>query len=154
MSAQVQPFMSTVTGTLDAKGRVCVPASLRQVLAAQNTPGVYVIPSFVEPCLECFGEDVLQSFSREIATSNPFFTKDFNARAAVVLGETRSLPLDENGRIRLPDDLIAHAGLKDQAVFVGLGTKFQIWEPEKYRAVRAERLKQALAVLNAQGTLP
>ena len=149
MSAQ--PFISTVTGTLDAKGRVCVPATFRQILTAQSTPGVYLMSSFVEPCLEGFGEELLQSFNAEIATANPFFTKDFNARAAAVLGETRSLPLDENGRIRLPDDMIAHAGLKDQAVFLGLGTKFQIWEPERYRDVRAARLKQALEAFNAGG---
>ncbi|MBN9578467.1 MAG: hypothetical protein J0H26_08870, partial [Alphaproteobacteria bacterium] len=37
MVGATQPFISTVAGTLDAKGRVCIPAPYRQVLAAQNT---------------------------------------------------------------------------------------------------------------------
>ncbi|HEY0281725.1 MAG TPA: hypothetical protein VGC27_03765, partial [Rhizomicrobium sp.] len=147
----VQPFISTVTGTLDTKGRVCVPASFRQILAAQNTQGVYFCPSFSEATLEGFGEEVLQAFHRQIAEVNPFFTKDFNAKAAVVLGETKLLPLDENGRVRLPEELIAHAGLKDGVVFVGMGTKFQIWEPARFAEVRAARLKEALAAFNAEG---
>jgi MraZ protein len=151
MSAQVQPFISTVPGTLDNKGRVCIPASFRQILAAQNTQGVYLCPSFSEAALECFGEEVLQAFNGQIAEINPFFTKNFNAKAAVVLGETKLLPLDENGRVRLPEELIAHAGLKDSVVFLGMGTKFQIWEPARFKEIRAERLKQALAVFNADG---
>ena len=151
MSAQVQPFISTVTGKLDNKGRVCIPAPYRQILAAQNTQGVYVCPSFSEATLECFGEDVLQAFNRQITEINPFFTKDFNAKAAVVLGETKLLVLDGNGRVSLPDELIAHAGLKDGIVFVGMGTKFQIWEPVRFEEVRAARLKQALAAFNAEG---
>ncbi|MBU6296746.1 MAG: division/cell wall cluster transcriptional repressor MraZ [Alphaproteobacteria bacterium] len=148
MSAQVQPFISTVTGTLDSKGRVCIPAPYRQILAAQNTPGVYLCPSFSEATLEGFGDDVLQTFHRQQAASDPFFTPAFNDKVFAVLSMTQNLPLDENGRVRLPDDLIAHAGLKDRVVFVGMGSKFQIWEPERFEAMRAERLKRALASLS------
>jgi len=151
MSLQVQPFISTVTGTLDSKGRVCIPAPYRQILAAQNTPGLYICPSFSEATLEGYGEEVLQAFHRQQAEADPFFTPDFNAKVFAVLSMTQLLPLDENGRVRLPDELIAHAGLKDRAVFVGMGTKFQIWEPERFEAMRAARLKQALAAFNAGG---
>ncbi len=151
MSAQVQPFISTVTGTLDTKGRVCIPASFRQILAAQNTPGVYVCPSFSEATLEGFGEEVLQAFHRQQAEADPFFTPAYNAKVFAVLSMTQLLPLDENGRVRLPDELIAHAGLKDRAVFVGMGTKFQIWEPARFEEMRMARLKQALAAFNSDG---
>jgi MraZ protein len=142
------PFISTVSGSLDSKGRVCIPASFRQILAAQNTQGVYVCPSFSEAALEGFGEEVLQAFHAQQASADPFFTPAFNSKSFAVLSMTQALPLDENGRVRLPDDLIAHAGLKDRAVFVGMGSKFQIWEPGRFETVRAERLKQALAAFN------
>ena len=153
MSLQVQPFISTVTGTLDSKGRVCIPASFRQILAAQNTPGLYICPSFSAATLEGFGEEVLQAFHRQQAEADPFFTPTFNAKVFAVLSMTQLLPLDENGRVRLPDELIAHGGLKDRVVFVGMGTKFQIWEPERFEAMRAARLKEALAAFNAGGSL-
>jgi transcriptional regulator MraZ len=148
MSAQVQPFISTVAGTLDSKGRVCIPAPYRQILAAQNTPGVYLCPSFSEATLEGFGDEVLQAFHRQQAEADPFFTPAFNDKVFAVLSMTQNLPLDENGRVRLPDDLIAHAGLKDRVVYVGMGTKFQIWEPVRFETMRAERLKRALASLS------
>ncbi len=74
MTDDVQPFISTVTGTLDAKGRVCIPASFRDALAATNTSGVYVMPSFAETALECFGSDVLSAFHHQQSALDPFFS--------------------------------------------------------------------------------
>jgi len=153
MSAQVQPFMSTVTGTLDSKGRVCIPASFRQILAAQNTQGVYVCPSFSEATIEGFGEEVLQAFHRVLAEADPFFSPSFNDKVFAILSMSQLLPLDENGRVRLPDALIAHAGIKDSAVFVGMGTKFQIWEPQRFETMRSARLERALVAFKADGGL-
>ena len=150
----VQPFISTINGTFDSKGRVCIPAPYRQILTAQNTPGLYICPSFSEAALEGFGAEVLQAFHAQQALSDPFFTPAFNDKVFAVLSMTQNLPLDENGRVRLPEDLIAHAGLKDRVVFVGMGSKFQIWEPDRFDAMRAERLARALAVFNANGGTP
>jgi MraZ protein len=148
MSA-AQPFISRISGKLDGKGRVCIPATYRQILAAQNTAGVYVCPSFHEPALECFGEDVLQKFHGAQAELDPFFAAQHDDRARAVLTMTELLPLDENGRVRLPDDMIAHAGLKDAIVFVGLGTKFQIWDGETFKPVLARTLENARALRDA-----
>jgi MraZ protein len=35
--------------------------------------------------------------------------------------------------VQLSDSLKAYASIRDQVTFVGLGTKFQIWEPEQFR---------------------
>lgn len=152
MTEHAQPFISTMTGTLDGKGRVCIPAPFRDILTAQNTAGVYICPSFSEPALEGFGDHVLQRFHASQAEKDPFFSPDFDDMAFAVLSMTQSLPRDENGRVRLPDELIAHAGLKDRVTFIGMGPKFQIWEPERFAVMRAERLKRALAVRDAQKT--
>ncbi len=145
----VAPFISTMTGTLDAKGRVCIPASFRDVLTAQNTTGVYICPSFAEAALEGFGEEVLQDFHQRQAALDPFFTPEYDDKVFAVLSMSQLLPRDENGRVRLTDEMIAHAGLKDRVTFVGMGRKFQIWDSERFAPVQAERLKRALAARNA-----
>ena len=149
MTAQVQPFISTVTGTLDGKGRVCIPAGYRDILTAQGTAGVYICPSFSDAALDGFGDHVLQRFHAMQAEKDPFFSPDMDDMAFAVLSMTQLLPRDENGRVRLPDDFIAHAGLKDRVTFIGMGQKFQIWEPERFAAMRDERLKRALAARQA-----
>jgi MraZ protein len=142
------PFISTMTGTLDAKGRVCIPASFREVLSAQGTSGVYVCPSFSDAALEGFGDEVLQEFHRRQADADPFFSQATDDRVFAVLSMSQLLPRDENGRVRLPGEMIAHAGLKDRVTFVGMGRKFQIWDSERFTGVQAERLKRALAQRN------
>ena len=143
------PFISTMTGTLDAKGRVCIPAAFREVLSAQGTAGVYICPSFAEGALEGFGDEVLQEFHQRQAAEDPFFSPAADDKAFAVLSMSQLLPRDENGRVRLTDEMIAHAGLKDRVTFVGMGRKFQIWDSERFAPVLAERLKRALAQRNA-----
>jgi MraZ protein len=145
------PFISTMTGTLDAKGRVCIPAAFREVLSAQGTAGVYICPSFAEGALEGFGDEVLQEFHQRQAAEDPFFSQVADDKAFAILSMSQLLPRDENGRVRLTDEMIAHAGLKDRVTFVGMGRKFQIWDSERFAPVLAERLKRALAARNAGG---
>jgi MraZ protein len=152
MAAQSQPFISTVEGTLDGKGRVCIPAPFRDILTAQNTAGVYMCPALADPAIEGFGDEVLQRFNAQHAEKDPFFAPDFDDLTFSILSNTQLLPRDENGRVRLPENLIAHAGLKDRVTFIGMGTKFQIWEPERFAQMRNERLKRALAYRDAQRT--
>jgi len=151
MLVSVQPFQTTMTGTLDGKGRVCIPADWRQILAAQNTPGVFLCPSFSSVSIEGFGAEVLAKFQQQLADQDPFFSPQFNDRAVVIMAMSHKLPFDENGRVRLPDELIAHARLKDRVAFVGMGPKFRIWEPGLYQETLAEILKRVQAGFNAAG---
>jgi MraZ protein len=142
----VQPFVSTVVNKLDAKGRVSVPAPFRQILAQQNLRGLYCIPSFVSPALEGFGETLLAQFQERLRRYDPLFSEDHDAEAQAVLGQTQFLNFDDEGRVRLPDEFIAHAGITERVSFVGLDTKFQLWDPVKFEPVQRERLARALAV--------
>jgi MraZ protein len=141
----VQPFVSTIVNKLDAKGRVSIPAPFRQILAQQNLRGFYCFPSFVSPALEAFGEDLLADFQKRLGSVDPLFSEDYDAQAQAVVGETQLLNFDDEGRARLPDDFLAHAGIKDRVLFVGMIQKFQIWDPERFEPVRLERIARARA---------
>ena len=152
MSGAVQPFISTVAGSLDAKGRICIPANYRQVLAAQATAGVYLCPSFFEPAIEGFGEALLQKVHQRLSTLDPFFSPEHDDQAFAVLSSTQLFMADEAGRLRLPDALAAHARLTDKVLFIGLGDKFQIWNPDVFAPIQAERLERARASRTGNAT--
>jgi len=148
----VQPFISTVPGSLDSKGRVCVPAAYRHILAAQSTEGVYVCPSFIDPALEAFGQSLLESVHARLATHDPFFSPSFDDQATALIARTQLLVADDQGRVRLPEAMIEHAGLKDRIVFVGKAQKFQIWDAERYAPIEAEALARVKEkMLRARG---
>jgi MraZ protein len=150
MTGLVQPFISTVPGSLDAKGRVCIPATYRHLLSAQNTAGVYVCPSFIDPALDAFGQMLLDSVNARLAAQDPFFSAGFDDEATALIARTQNLPIDENGRVRLPDSMIEHAGLTDKIVFVGKAQKFQIWDASAYAPIEAEALARVKAKMQRQ----
>ena len=141
----MQPFVSSVVNKLDAKGRVSVPASFRQILAQQNLNGVYCIPSFNAAALEAFGDTLLSQFQQRLGQYDPFFSAEYDAEAQAILGRTQFLNFDDEGRVRLPDEFVAHAGISERVAFIGLGVKFQIWDPVRFESVERERIAQALA---------
>ena len=145
MTGLVQPFISTVAGSLDSKGRVCIPATYRHLLSAQNTTGVYVCPSIIDPALDAFGQELLDRINQRLVNQDPFFSANFDDEATALLGRTQLLPIDENGRVRIPDAMIEHAGLKDKIVCVGKGQKFQVWEADRFAAIEAEALARVKA---------
>ena len=147
----VQPFVSTVVNKLDAKGRVSVPAPFRQILAGQNMRGLYCIRSFVAPALEAFGESLIADFQQRLGKLDPLFSENYDVEAQAVLGESQLLNFDDEGRVRIPDDLLAHAGITERVAFVGLGAKFQIWDPARFEPVQRERIARARALRLGEG---
>lgn len=139
------PFVSTVVNKLDAKGRVSVPAPFRQILSAQATPGLYCIRSFVTPSLDGFGQALIDSFAQRLDQLDPLFSETHDAQAQVVFGGSVLLNFDDEGRVRLPDAFIAHAGITDRVTFIGLGRKFEMWDPVRFEPIEAARVKLARA---------
>ena len=123
-------FLSRSTHKVDKKGRVSVPAAFRSALGDALGEGV----GLAEPIT---GQQAIEAtpMARIVARLAQLDTlkSDSPQRAALVmmtLGNTRQVTIDGDGRMILPEDLIAHAGIGDTAVFVGLGHTFQIWEPK------------------------
>jgi MraZ protein len=59
--------------------------------------------------------------------------------------ESVQAPLDKAGRICVPEEMARAAGIKDEAVLVGLLDRFEIWNPARY-----ENVKTADAVLASE----
>jgi MraZ protein len=76
---------------------------------------------------------------------DPLFSEDYDAQAQAVVGESQFLNFDDEGRVRLPDEFIAHAGITDRVTFVGMIQKFQMWDPARFEPVRLARIARARA---------
>lgn len=134
-------FLSTHTNKVDAKGRVSVPAGFRATLTDQSFQGVVLIPSNKFAALEGFGMSMMQEISSRLDRFD-LFSDTQDDLAAAIFASATPLSFDDTGRIGLPKELLAHAGITDTAVFVGLGNKFQIWEPKAFAARRENAMKQ------------
>lgn len=124
-------FLSTFTNKLDKKGRVSVPAQFRAALSNQEFSGIIAYPSFINPCIEACGFDRIAKLSANIESLEPF-SEERDAFATAILGGSVQLAFDGEGRVMLPEALLEDAHIKEQALFVGKGETFEIWEPKAF----------------------
>ena len=136
-------FANTFVNKVDRKGRVSVPASFRNELGRQSSLGIAVYPSVDKsPSLTGCGEDRLRSISDALGGDDPFDTESVSKRMRLFPAVQR-LPLDADGRVLLPRDLLDHAGITTHAAFAGMGRDFRIWEPETLEAARKSEEEQS-----------
>jgi MraZ protein len=137
-------FVSHCTLRLDAKGRVSIPASFRAVLMRDGFDGLYCYPSFDRPALDAGGNALLQEIEALIARYSPY-SEEREQFSAALYSTSEILKVDGEGRVVLPESLKAHAQIADAVTFAGLGHKFQIWEPDRFRAELAEATEKVRA---------
>jgi transcriptional regulator MraZ len=121
---------------LDDKRRVQIPAKWRP-----SRPGVeftlILWPKSKEgPCLRVLPPKEMAELMRDIdAMPNSDPSKVVLKR--FIGSESVQVALDKGGRIVLPEEMAKAAGIKDEALLVGLLDRFEIWNPERYDKVRA-----------------
>jgi MraZ protein len=129
-------FVSNFTLRLDAKGRVSIPASYRAVLARDGFDGLYCYPAMDQPAVDAGGNALLGEIEALTMAYPPSDERD--AFELALYGTSETLKIDGEGRVIVSDALKDHAGITEAIAFVGLGHKFQIWEPGRFRAQLAE----------------
>lgn len=131
----MEEFVSTFTNKIDAKGRVSVPASFRAVLARENSDEIFCHPALDGPALDAGGPRLVKHIRGLLEALSPY-SDEKDQLATALFGESEYLKLDSDGRIVMPERLRLVAGLTDAVTFVGLGDKFQIWEPGQFEEAR------------------
>ena len=130
-------FVSTYVNKIDAKGRVSVPAPFRTILERDGyAGGIYCYPSLDSPALDAGGKRLAENIDR-LLDGLQDYSDERDELSVALYGDVHILSIDQDGRIVLPEGLRAHAGLSTHVTFVGLGAKFQMWEPARFEERRA-----------------
>jgi len=146
-------FVSNATLRLDSKGRVSIPASFRSVLGRDGFDGLYCYPALALPAIDAGGNALMAEIEALIARYAPY--SDQRERFALALyGTSETLKIDGEGRVVLSETLKRHAGITEAVTFVGLGHKFQIWEPGRFRQELAEATDTVRALKSELGSQP
>ena len=135
-------FVSSYTNRLDAKGRVSIPAPFRAALARDGFEGLFVHPSLDVDAIDCGGRALLGEIDALLATY-PQYTDARDALSLALFGMSEHLKVDPEGRVQLSESCKARAGVTSEVTFVGMGHKFQIWEPGRFRAQQEEARNRA-----------
>ena len=144
-------FVSNFTNRLDSKGRVSIPAQFRAVLARDGFEGLYVHPALDAPALDAGGNRLLSEIDAFLSTLSPY-SDERDQLSTALFGTSEILKVDPEGRVILTDAVKGHAGITDAVTFVGLGNKFQIWEPERFFTYLEEASEKVQALRRQLGS--
>jgi MraZ protein len=144
-------FVSNTTLRLDAKGRVSIPASFRSVLARDGFAGLYCYPALDQPAIDAGGTALLAAIEA-LVDRFPAYSAEREELLVALYGRSETATIDTEGRVVLPEELKSHAGITDAVAFVGLGHKFQIWEPQRFRAHLAKATATVRTVTKRLGS--
>jgi len=136
-------FIDTFINKIDRKGRISVPASYRAALAGQLFQGIVAFPSFKYSAIQCSGMDWMTALTDTVSKVD-LFSDEHDDLTATLFADAKQLAFDGEGRIMLPESLAQHAAIDEAAAFVGRGHTFEIWQPVKLEAYKAEARKRAL----------
>ena len=132
----VNLFLATFTNRIDRKGRISVPATFRAILTNLKSDGVIAMPSFKFPAVQCSASDWMDRLAASV-DEYAVFSNEQDDMTAVLFASAKQLSIDSDGRIVLPEELIEHANLTDEAAFVGRSKNFEIWQPAAFRDYQA-----------------
>lgn len=141
-------FVSHYTNKLDSKGRVSIPAPFRQVLLRDGFEGLYCFPNPHAATFDAGGNELLNEIRARLGGLDTL-TVDHDLISTALFGISEVLKVDGEGRVVLSDVIREATGIEGAVTFVGLGYKFQIWEPNAFKAHRAAAMKRAFGVLGA-----
>ena len=135
-------FTSRYTNRVDKKGRVSVPAAFRATLEDAGASVVYLKRNNADGALDGLTEAFMDEIQRRI-DSFPIGSPERDALEDEYFADSVDIRFDPEGRILLSKELMDFAGIGEVALFVGLGRRFQLWNPEAYEARRANRSELA-----------
>ena len=138
-------FIGEYNHTIDAKGRLIVPAKYRDNLGER----FYVTKGF-DDCLFVYAEEdfnILQEKIRALPLSN----KESRTISRFFLGSAQEGELDKQGRILIPSELRDHAGLQKNVSLVGTGTCVEIWDSDKWDDAAVDNIDDIAESLSELG---
>jgi len=132
---QVCYYNSLYRHGVDEKRRVQIPSKWRPVQAGIEFTLVVWPKAKEGPCLRALPPRQMAELMRDIREMQ---NSDPNkvVLKRIIGSESEQVAVDKSGRICLPEGMAKAAGIKDEAVLVGLLDRFEIWSPERYEKVK------------------
>jgi len=120
--------------SLDAKGRLIMPAKLRESIG-----DTFVVTKGLDGCLFAFSITEWTNFEEKLKTL-PLTNKNARDFVRFFLSGATECEIDKQGRFLIPNNLREAAGLVKETVIIGVGTRIEIWDKEKWTEYNNENM--------------
>jgi len=127
--------------SLDAKGRLAIPARYRERLQSCCDSRL-VITVDRDRCLLIYPEPTWIEIERKL-DQLPSFNEPARMLQRLYIGHAQEVDMDSQGRLLLPPALRGFAALDKRVALVGQGKKFELWDEEAWNGNCNDWLNQA-----------
>jgi MraZ protein len=141
-------FRGATKVTLDAKGRMVIPTRYRERMAARGDPRL-VVTIDRERCLLIYPLPDWEEIERKLLRL-PSLNEHTRRLMGLMVGHATDVELDGHGRLLLPPTLREFAHLERNAMLIGQGNRFELWDEAHWN----ERRDQWLQVDETAEALP
>lgn len=137
-------FQGSSALTLDAKGRINIPARHRDALVEQ-AQGCLTITRHPDGCLLVYPRREWENKREQIAA----FPMQARALQRLLLGNAQDVEIDGSGRVLIAPELRVAAALSRDVMLLGMGGHFELWDAAALARREADDLSQGMPdVLN------
>jgi len=127
----VAELLGTHSYQLDPKGRISLPARFREAFADGA-----VLTLGQDGCLFCFPRAEWEGRASEVRNL-PLSDAEGRAYSRMFFGKAEAVELDAQGRLLVPQRLRAEAGIRREAVVLGVFDRMEIWDRATYERYEA-----------------
>ena len=120
-------FMGEYQHSIDAKGRMIVPAKFRESLGEH-----FVLTRGLDQCIFGYPMDEWRKLEEKLKDL-PMTKKDARAFARFFFSGATEVEVDKQGRINIPSTLIGYANLGKECVVLGVSSKIEIWAKDAWQ---------------------
>ena len=117
--------------TMDAKGRISIPAGLRVELQQEKDRPPFITNLADCPALGLYTHDHWLEIERRLETMSQIQPEVQSFRRLFVSGAVEA-PIDAQGRVLIPQHLREHAGLEKEVIIAGVGRRIEIWDKARF----------------------
>ncbi len=125
-------FMGEYNHTVDEKGRLIIPSKFREELGDE-----FVVTKGLDGCLFVYDENEWKLLEEKLKAL-PLTNKDARAFVRFMLAGAAQVEPDKQGRILLPQVLRNFAGLDKDVVLIGVASRIEIWNKDKWEDTSSE----------------
>ncbi len=112
---------------LTDKSRLSIPKKFREEIGDD-----LVIARWYESCLVLVAKNDWEKLIRRLTGEGRIVTSKVRDIDRFISGLAYEVGLDKQGRFIVPDKLLVHSGIQDEAVFVGLKDRVEIWSKQNW----------------------
>ena len=126
--------------SLDAKGRLIMPAKLREDIGEK-----FIITKGLDGCLFGFSQNEWTNFEEKLKTL-PLTNKNARDFVRFFLSGATECEIDKQGRFLIAGNLRQYAEMEKEVAIIGVGTRIEIWNKEKWKQYNSDENISADAI--------